>query len=216
MKWYYAQDKQQKGPVNDEQFAELVRMGVVRADTLVWKAGMSEWQPYGKVFSAATQPPSPGHSPDSSFGSPQTPASFSALPVNDGRRERALSMVKGPAICLMILGALSAFMALRLFLGASQTDIYDQIKGLDPQMVEMTKRWHPVSSVVSGAITLLCAVVLFFGGYRMMNLKSYGLSFAAALCTFQPCVCPWCCLGIAFGIWALVVLNNAEVKAQFD
>ena len=39
MEWYYAQDRQQKGPVSHEQFVELVGNGIVGADTLVWIDG---------------------------------------------------------------------------------------------------------------------------------------------------------------------------------
>jgi uncharacterized RDD family membrane protein YckC len=54
MPWYYAEDAAQQGPVADEQFADLVRLGKVRADTLVWREGMANWQPYSTVAGPAT------------------------------------------------------------------------------------------------------------------------------------------------------------------
>jgi len=47
--WYYSEDGRQKGPVDEEAFADLVRKGVVTPATLVWKGGMGAWQPYGTV-----------------------------------------------------------------------------------------------------------------------------------------------------------------------
>ncbi|MBI3876939.1 MAG: DUF4339 domain-containing protein [Verrucomicrobia bacterium] len=47
MDWYYAESGQQKGPVSDEQFQNLVRDGVVKPDTLVWHEGMANWQRHG-------------------------------------------------------------------------------------------------------------------------------------------------------------------------
>lgn len=47
MDWYYYQDKTQTGPIGDEEFRELVKTGVIRSDTLVWRAGMENWQEYG-------------------------------------------------------------------------------------------------------------------------------------------------------------------------
>jgi uncharacterized RDD family membrane protein YckC len=49
MAWYYANQGQQAGPVDDAAFDNLVRQGVVRDDSLVWKEGMAEWKPYSAV-----------------------------------------------------------------------------------------------------------------------------------------------------------------------
>jgi uncharacterized RDD family membrane protein YckC len=53
MDWYYAAGGKQAGPVADAALADLVRTGVVRADTLVWHAGLSGWLPYGQVVAPA-------------------------------------------------------------------------------------------------------------------------------------------------------------------
>lgn len=50
MEWYYAQNNQQLGPVPEAEFNRLATTGVIRPETLVWRDGMSEWQPYGKLF----------------------------------------------------------------------------------------------------------------------------------------------------------------------
>ncbi len=52
MPWYYEVDRQQRGPVSDEEFTGLVQTGVVRAESLVWKEGWPEWRAYGAVASA--------------------------------------------------------------------------------------------------------------------------------------------------------------------
>ena len=49
MQWYYAEDGQQKGPIEDTALDELVRSGAVRDDTLVWCAGMQTWEAHDKV-----------------------------------------------------------------------------------------------------------------------------------------------------------------------
>ena len=61
MQWYYADQGQKKGPVEESALDELVLAGVVRDDTLVWKEGMQSWQPHGSVrvpASASAVPPS--------------------------------------------------------------------------------------------------------------------------------------------------------------
>ncbi|MBI9076890.1 MAG: RDD family protein [Desulfatibacillum sp.] len=53
MDWYYYIDKQQTGPISEEDFHELVNSGVVRQDTLVWHAGMEGWKAYGTLVNSS-------------------------------------------------------------------------------------------------------------------------------------------------------------------
>jgi len=56
MNWYYVEAGQQAGPVDDAQLAELERSGRIQADTLVWREGMAEWQPYHYAGPGAAAP----------------------------------------------------------------------------------------------------------------------------------------------------------------
>ena len=49
MKWYYAEGGKQLGPIEESELDELVRQGVVRNETLVWREGMAAWQRHGAV-----------------------------------------------------------------------------------------------------------------------------------------------------------------------
>ena len=49
MNWYYADAGRQVGPITDEQLDGLLKSGVIKADTLVWREGMAAWQPYREV-----------------------------------------------------------------------------------------------------------------------------------------------------------------------
>lgn len=42
--WYYTQNNQQFGPVDEAKIKDLVASGVINANTLVWTAGMASWQ----------------------------------------------------------------------------------------------------------------------------------------------------------------------------
>jgi len=64
MKWYYAEGGRQVGPVEETALDELVRQGVVRDDTLVWREGMAAWQRHGAVRGVAGgAPPAPAAAP---------------------------------------------------------------------------------------------------------------------------------------------------------
>jgi uncharacterized RDD family membrane protein YckC len=54
MAWYYAENGQQNGPVEDAQLESLLSSGKIQPETLVWQQGMTTWQPYSQVRPAAT------------------------------------------------------------------------------------------------------------------------------------------------------------------
>lgn len=49
MSWYYAESGQQKGPVSEEDFQRLITAGAISRETLVWREGMSTWEPLSVV-----------------------------------------------------------------------------------------------------------------------------------------------------------------------
>jgi hypothetical protein len=49
MNWHYAIGAERKGPVSEEEFQRLSEEGVITAETLVWREGMTEWQPRGRL-----------------------------------------------------------------------------------------------------------------------------------------------------------------------
>lgn len=57
MSWYYADSGRQTGPIDDASLDALIRQGAIRGDTLVWKEGMSNWQPLSTVRQMS--PPQP-------------------------------------------------------------------------------------------------------------------------------------------------------------
>lgn len=49
MQWFYAINGDRHGPASPEQLASLVADGTVTDETLVWREGFAEWEPWGKV-----------------------------------------------------------------------------------------------------------------------------------------------------------------------
>ena len=71
MKWFYAESGRQVGPVEESVLDDLVRQGVVRDDTLVWREGMAAWQKHATVRGGST--PASGPSSGSIQGSAAPP-----------------------------------------------------------------------------------------------------------------------------------------------
>jgi DNA-directed RNA polymerase subunit RPC12/RpoP len=128
-----------------------------------------------------------------------------------------LSRVSGPATALIVTAALGATLNLLGLIGNLVSvalvpgggGMMGQRAG-DPMMAMASGAW----GIVSGIVGLLMAALIIAGALKMKKLESYGMAMAAAIIAVIPCNC-CCVLGLPFGIWALVVLNDANVKAAF-
>lgn len=49
MNWYYVEQGQQAGPVDDAQLEEMRRSGRIQSETLVWREGMANWAAYSEA-----------------------------------------------------------------------------------------------------------------------------------------------------------------------
>src|SRR4051812_44282825 len=59
MTWYYALGNERQGPIDDATLDGLIAAGTVTPETLVWRAGMTDWQPLAQVRPRATPVPTP-------------------------------------------------------------------------------------------------------------------------------------------------------------
>ncbi len=73
--WYYAQQGQRQGPVDDEQLKQLVASGQLKPSDLVWKKGMAAWMAASAVEALIPKPsvPEPPPIPLQDFQLPPIP-----------------------------------------------------------------------------------------------------------------------------------------------
>ncbi len=92
--WYTAIGGQQAGPYSDQRLGEMIASGIVRADTFVWCAGMTDWAAAADIpglmprARPAPPPPRPGPQP------PRAPARATAPRQTGGQVQ---GQVQGPA-----------------------------------------------------------------------------------------------------------------------
>ncbi|MBW8864611.1 MAG: DUF975 family protein [Verrucomicrobia bacterium] len=55
--WYYIEEGQQRGPVADADMGALLAGGKINSETMVWREGMANWQPWREVQPKAEAPP---------------------------------------------------------------------------------------------------------------------------------------------------------------
>ncbi len=162
------------------------------------------------------------------MGSIRTP------PVNLAVFDKAEQLVRTPAICMIVVGALSLTTNLATA-GIGFIDEFVVPLGIKP-VREIPMHGPPRGPFDDGAIqpqapgsdrgtTVLGIIgILFFSlasavaiwsGYNMLKLRNYWLALAGSV-ALMPGSCMCCLLGLPSGIWSIVVLLNPEVKAAFQ
>jgi uncharacterized RDD family membrane protein YckC len=91
MNWYYVDQGQQAGPIDDSQLQALLQQGKIQADTLVWKEGMPDWQPYNvatglakPLLRMANEPDAPPAVEPHPEAAPRPAASLAPVVVTTG------------------------------------------------------------------------------------------------------------------------------------
>ena len=184
--------------------------------------------PFGPGAPPASDAPSPfakdvpfpagAPGPENPYESPRGVEGTGAGPVPAAYPDLltyARERVSGPATALIVTGALG--LALQL-LGLVGNLIALSIPAMapDPEMMPFDPAFGPGVNVGFGILGLALAILIIVGAVKMKNLQSYSLAMTSAIVALVPCISPCCCLGLPFGIWALVALSDAQVQAAFQ
>lgn len=130
-------------------------------------------------------------------------------------RTYALDRVSTPATLLIVTGSLGLVLQV---LGAVVNVI--QMVGLGAvqpgagggmEMLLLSGGFGVVSSLIGIAIS----TIVILGGLKMKRLESHTWAMTSAIVALIPCISPCCLLGLPFGVWALVVLNDPQVRMAF-
>jgi hypothetical protein len=208
-------DQKEYGSVTADDLRKWITDGRLNAQSLAKEEHDTEWRPlsafpeFADVLGASSAPP-PLSTPVASAG---------------GGREAALQLVKGPAIALKVTAILNIILGLwslvRMMIFPLKMQQFDSaLQQLNnPQLEQMFQKWMHLAYGPLGAVnslfTLALSVLILIGAARMQSLRSYEFALTAAILAMLPCLTPCCCIGLPFGIWAVVVLSKAGVKSQF-
>lgn len=108
MPWYYAENGQQRGPIELAELQGLFTAGQLTGQDLVWTEGMPQWQPAASV--AALMPPAPA--PPAEPAPPSNGPTIQAVPYVTPYQSayEQPSRHAGLAITSMVLSLLSLVM----------------------------------------------------------------------------------------------------------
>ena len=126
----------------------------------------------------------------------------------------AQGKVSVPAMTLAVLSGISIGL---LLLGLA-FDVWYVFSGTARKMAEVRGDSH--ESVVAvrmvWAVAMLIAnAVIMAGAIGMKQLRNRGFAQVACVLSLIPCLGPCFVLGIPFGIWGLVALNDPQVREAF-
>jgi predicted Zn finger-like uncharacterized protein len=133
-----------------------------------------------------------------------------------GNRSQAKSRLIAPAICLYIVAGLSSLNHVGgIVLAATGNAPVFPAHNLGQPGGAQAEAARLVGGIVGGVVGLVIDIFVIIGAYNMQSLKSHGLAMTGAIMACIPCCGPCVVLGIPFGIWSLVVLNDSSVKSSF-
>lgn len=97
--WYYADNGRQVGPVDETALDDLVRQGVVKDSTLVWREGMTAWQPHSAARPRTAAQPGAGGGGVATAAAPQAIETRYCAECGRGFPSNELSTVGSVAVC---------------------------------------------------------------------------------------------------------------------
>ncbi len=143
---------------------------------------------------------------------------------DDNRQKRkkkssssAVGKTIGPAIGLYVTGGLSLLWGFFLLFVMLTMDAPDP--DMPPNAGSAERAGHLIGfyGTLYGLpiMTPLLALATLFGAFCLQTQRVYAMAVIACILASIPCLSPGCVLGMPFGIWGLVMLNQDDVKRAF-
>ncbi len=130
----------------------------------------------------------------------------------------AIDKLKIPGIGLIISGALNGFSGVALLIsGLARFSSGKGKENIPTETGELVGYLIGTFGIYGvGFLSMAVSPIIIFGGTRLLKGQSRGLVIAAAILSILPLTS--CCfmVSIIFGVWALVVLRNHDVKILFQ
>lgn len=129
--------------------------------------------------------------------------------------DEVLRKLKTPAIGMIATGVINAVYGILSIIGNIYQYVTKQGTFADSSELD-TLHVRAVIGILLPVISLAFSPLIIFGAVQMMKGRNYGWSKNAAIFAVIPFTS--CCflIGVPFGIWALRILSQPDVKAFFN
>ena len=130
--------------------------------------------------------------------------------------EEAKSRIQGPAIGMIVVGFIDIMLQLFNLLYYGAAGAAGIMLALEEQKPDaMIVLGLGMLGICIGILGLLIGIFLVYTGFKLCKVRNYQMGRIASILLMLPLL-NCCILGLPFGIWCLVVLNDEEVKAAFS
>lgn len=150
--WYYGENGEQRGPVEEHELRGMIAAGKVNASTIVWREGMENWKPLSEIPEWSQQlvtPPSGTPAAPSPYQSPQS-GGYSPYPATPNNGNAIAALVCGISSLVMLftcaLGILAAIPG--VICG------HIALRQIRDSAVPMAGRGMAIAGLVTGYITI--------------------------------------------------------------
>jgi hypothetical protein len=206
-------------------------IGIALAVYTLWVLLSKEGARLFQTTSAAEPTPHSPQSPIQTTASPAQPSPQTAHArpspgtANIDKQKETRRRLRVPAIALMIAGIISCF-AIPIVIGGIVLLKVVTVPSARPGIAlpgamvgaHSVQPWLGLPGVITLILILVlltvAGLIITIGASRMLHVRSYGLSVAAAILALLPCYAGFM-LGVPFAIWALIVLSGIQVQAAF-
>jgi hypothetical protein len=156
---------------------------------------MTNWiQPGANLATAAVQKPAGGN--------------VNPLAANVNTSSDPTGMIVAPAVALMVAALWKLLSALSgVFVLTGLSGWLGSFAGLG----NVLGPWGSVAIFSMVLFKIIPGLLILFGGYQMLQRRSYGWAIAAGIISIISCSL----IGFPAGVWALIVLARDDVKSAF-
>ena len=177
---------------------------------------LTDWAAADPSYDVSTDDPfasaqSFGASTPSHWSAP-APGNPYATPASTGAKGGRVSTLKTQLLIASIILLVQAAMYLLLMLISLPQQII-LIQATDTTTAEGQGR--VAGQVFAMVLIALSSTFTIWGSICMIRIKNWGVALAAAILSVIPCLSPCYIGGIPFGIWALILLSQSELKRKF-
>jgi hypothetical protein len=142
---------------------------------------------------------------------------FDYTPLPDTRH--AEDRVKAPGILLLVVSGINLLCQLAAIFLIMVQDGPWRLPGSTPEAERLAQLLAGGLGLLLFGGGIVASVFVIFASVRMLQLRSWGVAMTGSIVA-TTCLIPWICcccvpIGLPFGIYAIVVLQDPGVKAAF-
>jgi hypothetical protein len=160
--WFYAKGGQTNGPVSEGEFRNLINLGGVGPDDLVWKEGMPAWQPASAIPGLVFPPGgrvSPPPVPSSEPSIPMVPASSLPSTPSPAIPDYLPWSIAATLLCCLPAGIAAIYYSVKAN-SARATGSFDVAR----QQAQVARKWLIAAVVIGIVFTVVYLIIMIVGG----------------------------------------------------